>query len=306
MKNYYDILGVSESATLDEIKKSYRKLAKKYHPDHNNGDKESEARFKEISEAYNTLSKPKKREEYDMMRKYGQHAFAGSGGNGFNGEDFSQFFRQGPGGSRFEFRTSGDGNFSGFEDILSSFFGGDRFDGMNQGFTQKVRPTKGQDVHSTITIPFMDAVNGCQRMLTIGSSNKRIKVNIPRGIDDGGKIRLAGQGMPGYNGGPNGDLIITVKVMSDQNFKRDGNNIYTSVTISFIDAIKGTKVPVKTLTKNIMLTIPAGTQPGTKMRLKGQGLTVGGKVGDQFVEIQVEIPKTLTEKQKKFLDEWEE
>ena len=136
-------------------------------------------------------------------------------------------------------------------------------------------------------------------------TSKKLKVKIPKGIDDGGKIRLAGQGQPGYNGQRSGDLIITVRVMPDQNFERNGNDVYTSVKISFVDAIRGAKVLVKTLTKQVTLSVPAGTQPGTKMRLKGQGLAVGGKQGDLFVTIDVEIPKNLTDKQRKLLEDWE-
>ena len=304
MKNFYDILGVAENASAEEIKKVFRRLAKKYHPDRNKGDQEAEAKFKELSEAYETLSDKKKRDEYDMMRKYGAQAFAG-GHPGNGSADFSQFFRQGPTGSnRFEFSMGGDG-VEGFEDIISSLFGGNGGRNQQNPFaSRRARPQKGSDIHASITIPFMDSVEGTERFVTIQPSGKKLKVKIPSGIDNMGKIRLAGVGSPGYNGGQNGDLIITVKVMDDKNFKRDGNNIYTSVTISFIEAIQGCKVKVKTLTKSIMLSVPSGTQPGTQLRLKGQGLAVGGQVGDQFVEVKVDIPKTLTDKQKKLLDEW--
>jgi DnaJ-class molecular chaperone len=130
-------------------------------------------------------------------------------------------------------------------------------------------------------------------------------VKIPKGIDDGGRVRLQGQGMPGLYGGRNGDLLIMVRVMPDQYFKREGNDVHTSVEVSFVEAIKGCRKEVRTLTKTVSLTIPPGTQPGTKMRLKGMGLEVGGLTGDQYVEVKVTLPTTLTEKQKKLIEEWE-
>ena len=327
-KNYYDILGVSESASQDEIKRAFRSLAKKYHPDRNPGDKTAEAKFKEISEANETLSDPKKRSEYDMMLKYGAFtgAGAGRGAGGFCGADFdfSDFFRQGTGGrggfQTFRFSSSG---FDNIEDILSSFFGGrgspfgsraeDPFATQTEDlFTGRrgrrpSRTLKGADLRITLSVSFMEAINGTERKLKIHQTGKTLSIKIPAGIEDGGKIRLAGQGMPGpqgTHGGVNGDLIITVRVMPDQQFERKGNDIYTSATISFKEAILGCKIQVKTLTKTVALTVPPGTQPGRKLRLKGQGLTVGESHGDLYVEIKVEIPKTLTEKQRKMLEEW--
>jgi DnaJ-class molecular chaperone len=322
-KNYYDILGVSENASQEEIKKAFRNLAKKYHPDRNKGDKTAEAKFKEISEAYETLSDPKKRQEYDTMRKYGAFAGAGqSGGFSGSGFDFSDFFRQGSGGrggfQTFRFSSTG---FDNIEDILSSFFGGgggsfagaaedpfttnveDMFTGRSTRRPGRVR--KGADLKASLTISFLEAINGTQKTLRIRQTGKTLNVKIPKGIEDGGKIRLAGQGMPGPSGGKNGDLIITVHVMPDQRFRREGNDIYTSVTVSFKEAILGTRKMVHTLTKKVMLHIPPGTQPGTKLRLKGQGLAIGGTTGDLYVEVKVEIPRTLTEKQRKLLEEWE-
>jgi len=310
-KNFYDILGVSENASPEEIKKAFRTLAKKYHPDRNPGDKASEEKFKEISEAHETLSDSKKKAEYDTMRKYGAFAGAGAGpgGAGFRdaGFDFSDMFRQGAGGrggfQTFRFGSSG---IDGLEDIISSFFGGaDPFAGTRT--RRRPRMQKGADLTANLSISFMEAVNGTKRTITIGQTGKKLAVRIPKGIEDGGKIRLAGQGMPGPmgpRGGNNGDLIITVRVMQDEQFRRDGNDIHTSVTVSFKEAILGCKVNVKTLTKTVALTVPPGTQPGTKMRLKGQGLAVAGSQGDLYVEIKVEIPKTLTEEQRKMLEGW--
>ena len=314
-KNYYDILGVKEDASADEIKKAFRKLAMKYHPDRNPGNAEAEAKFKEISEAHETLADPKKRSEYDNFRKYG--AFAGAGGpqGGFGGQagfDFSEMFRQGSGGrGGFQtFRFGGDMN--GFEDILSQFFGGGMGGATFRGGTRRPRKRRGRDLRATVTVSFKEAIQGTKKRLRLKQTGKTLDIKIPAGITDGGKVRLRGQGLPpmqaipGQPAGPNGDLIVTVRVMSDQHFERKGNDIYTQVTVSFKDAILGAKKEVRTLNKTIKVTIPPGTQPGAKLRLKGLGLAVNGNQGDQYVVVNVEIPKAsdLTEKQRKMLEEW--
>ncbi len=307
-KNYYDILGVGETASDEEIKKKFRSLAKKYHPDKNRGDKVAETKFKEISEAYDTLSDKKKRQEYDTIRKYGG-SFAGArpgGGGGFpGGFDFSDFMSQGQGGQGgFQSFRSGGGSINGMEDLLSQLFGGSQSQG---GFGRRRQQIpKAQDLTATLSVSFMEAAKGSNKKIHINQNNKVLNVKIPAGIENWGKIRLTGQGMPGYRGQKNGDLIITVQVMSDKNFERKGNDVYTKVNISFKDAILGTKTKVKTLTKTIMLAIPPGTQPGTQMRLKGQGLSVADKQGDLFVKILIEIPTTITDEQKKILEEWGE
>lgn len=309
-KDYYDVLGLQENASDIDIKKTFRKLAKKFHPDRNPGNKRAEARFKEISEAHETLSNSKKRAEYDQLRKYGAFTGASAGGPdqghpGMGDFDFNQFVN----------RRSANGNgFSSFSagfdlnEILAAMMnqaGGSyrtsRGSNPFGGFAQQ--PQKGADLLSELSIPFMEAINGGQRIIQL-SNGRKLKVKIPAGIADGGKIRLAGQGQPhphGPNAGPNGDLIVKVKVMPDQKFERKGNDIHSKVEISFKEAILGTKVDVHTLTKKIRLSIPAGTQPGTVMRLKGQGL--GG--GDQFVEIKVIIPTDLTDEQRAIIEGWE-
>ena len=312
-KDFYKILGVAEDAEPAEIKRVYRRLAKKYHPDRNKGDPQAEAKFKEVSAAYETLSDTKKREEYDLMRRYG--AFAGGPQGGFanaggsdpfaGGFDFSKFMPGGQGGSR-TFRFSNLDDMGSLEDLLGSFAGGlsgaeDMFGGQR---AQRTR--RGRDVATTISIPFREAVYGVTKSLRPIGSGEKLRLRIPAGIEDGGKVRLRGQGQPGLYGGRNGDLIITVRVMPDKDFERKGNDIYSSVEISFIEAINGCKKQARTLTRVVSLTIPPGTQPGTKLRLKGMGLGVGGVSGDQYVEIEVTIPKTLTDKQKRLLDEWEE
>lgn len=314
-KDFYNLLGVAEDAPADRIKKAYRSLAKKFHPDRNQGDTTAEAKFKEVQEAYSVLSDPKKREEYDLMRKYGSYTGAGQAGFGADGMtdfDLSDLLRGGSGGRRvFRFSTSGDaGEPEDLEDLFGSFFGAQgrrrpgRPTGAEEMFTGN-RTRRGADLATSIPVSFAEAVSGATKTLHAHGSDKTIRVKVPKGIDDGGRIRLKGQGMPGLYGGRSGDLIITVRVMPDQYFRREGNDVHTSVEISFIEAIKGCRKEVRSLTRTIALTIPPGTQPGTKLRLKGMGLEVGGVTGDQYVEVKVTLPTTLTEKQKKLVEEWE-
>ncbi|MBK7143440.1 MAG: J domain-containing protein [bacterium] len=294
-RDFYQILGVTETASQDEIKKQFRKLAKQHHPDRNKGDKSAEAKFKEISEAYDTLSDDKKRAEYDTLRRYG--AFSGQGGPQ-GGFDPTQFRRGNPG-------SAGEEN---WEEILSQFFGGDSpFTGggsrTRRRSSRQMPPQPGRDIEAEIIIPFMEAVTGTTRIIQVGS--KKLNVRIPAGIDDNGRIRLAGQGEPGVNNGHSGDLLITVHLSPDPYFTRKGDDIYSSIEIPFTEAILGAKRSVRTLTKTVTLTIPPGTQPGAMLRLKGQGINANGTVGDQYVEVKVTIPKNLTDKQKKMIEEWE-
>ncbi|MFZ1685030.1 MAG: J domain-containing protein [Candidatus Zixiibacteriota bacterium] len=296
--NYYERLGIKADASQDEIKKQFRKLAKQYHPDRNPGNKEAEATFKGLSEAYETLSDPAKRKEYDLILQYGPGAAQGAGAQGF---DFGNFGRSGRHGT---VHVDGSGDAADWDEILSSFFGGDTGASGGRRTRTTRRPQAGQDLQAELTVSFMEAVKGTSRMVQVGP--RKLKIKIPAGIDNGGKIRLAGQGEPGIHDGPNGDVIIAIIVLPDAHFTRDGNDIHSTIEISFVDAIKGAKKSVKTLEQTLSLTIPPGTQPGAKLRLKGQGLHVNGTAGDHIVEIQVTIPKTLTEKQKKLLDEWDQ
>ncbi len=310
-KDYYKILGVEETASQAEIKKVFRKAAKKFHPDHNPNNKRAEEKFKALSEAYDTLSDEKKRQEYDMMRKYG--AFGGhpggptghpGGPNPFGGFDLNDLMRGAGGSVRF---SNGGGGAGGFEDIFGSMFGeaqGHRPRSPRRTRTRRPVPD-GWDTAATVTITFREAIDGTTKILSMADGGKKIRVKIAAGVEDGSQIRLSGQGQPSPYGGRNGDLIITVRVMADKDYKRVGNDIHSSIEISFVEAIKGCKQKVKTLTRTVALTIPPGTQPGTKMRLKGMGLAVDNQTGDQYVEIKVTIPTTLTDDQKRLLDEWE-
>jgi DnaJ-class molecular chaperone len=318
--DYYDTLGVSENASPDEIKRTFRTLAKRYHPDRNPDDTAAEARFKEISEAYDTLSDTKKKAEYDTMRKYGAFAGQPGGGGGFGGGgggggDFSQFFHQGAGRGGFQtFGGGSTGGIDGLDDILAQFFGGggggggfgSPFGGQRRQRSRPARPTRGHDAHAWIKISFLESVTGTKRTIRGKTTGKKLAVKVPAGIDDGDKIRLKGQGRPGRLGGANGDLIITVTVMADQQFERKGNDVHTRVNVPFTTAILGGKVTAKTLTKSVSLSIKPGTQPGTKLRLKGMGLAVGDATGDQFVTVEVEIPTSISDRQRDLLEHWEE
>jgi len=365
-KNYYDILGVPENASEADIKKAFRKLAMKYHPDRNPDNKESESRFKDISEAYDVLGDDKKRQQYDTMRKYG--AFAGAGG-GFDprqagradGFDSSQFGQS--------FRYEDMGGFGSFADIFSSIFGGEDMFSRMRGGPRKPQRRRGSDLVIKIPVTFKEAIKGatktirmnkpvtcnvcggtgeqagagqqvcpqcggrgtvayeqgafsvtrpCPRCLGKGmipgkpcskcggsgrmKEKKKFKIKIPAGINDEGRIRLRGQGNPGINGGPDGDLIIVVSVGKDQQFDRQGNDIYTKVEISYPRAVLGGKIPVTTLTRKINLNIPPGTKAGTKLRLKGMGLSVNGTQGDQYVEIDIAVPSDVTPEQRELLE----
>ena len=348
-RDYYDVLGVSKTASEDEIKKAYRSLAKKYHPDLNPNNKEAEEKFKEVNEAYETLSDQTKRSQYDQFGHAGAQGF-----NGFNGA----------GG------FSGAG-FGGFEDIFSSFFGG----GRQTSAHNSNRPRQGDDLEQSITIDFQESIDGCKKEIKItiddecstcggtgafskndinvcgrchGSGSvvveqnsifgrvqtqttcpkcggrgqeitrkcekcngkgrirktKDITINIPAGIADGMSMRLEGKGQAGYNGGPNGDLYVNVRVRPHKEFKREGDDIYLEIPISFTQAALGDNVEVPTPYGNVTLKIPAGTQPKTKFRLKGKGArnVRSGSFGDQYVIVNVEVPTNLSGEEKSLIE----
>lgn len=348
-RDYYDVLGVSKTATDDEIKKAYRSLAKKYHPDLNPDNKEAEEKFKEVNEAYETLSDQTKRSQYDQFGHAGAQGF-----NGFNGA------------SGF-----GGAGFGGFEDIFSSFFGG----GRQTSPRNSTRPRQGDDLEQTITIDFQESIDGCKKQIKVtvddecsacggtgafskndihvcdrcrgtGSvvveqnsifgrvqtqttcpkcggrgqditkkcdkcngkgrirKTKDITVTIPAGIADGMSMRLEGKGQAGYNGGPNGDLFINVRVRPHKEFRRDGDDIFLEVPISFTQAALGDSIDVPTVYGNVSLKVPAGTQSHTKFRLRGKGAknVRGGGFGDQYVTVIVEVPTNLNSEEKYLIE----
>jgi molecular chaperone DnaJ len=323
VKDYYDILGARRNASPEEIKKAYRKLARKYHPDVNPGDKAAEERFKEISEAYHVLIDPEARQKYDTI---GHRAFA-------EGFDFASFWdrvaRETGFGFGFDpFGRAGMGGFGGLEDLFGGAFG---------GFQAQARASqRGSDLTYNMEVDFMEAAHGTTRHLNLEKESicgscggagqtaagvcrvcfgrgrtkeaQRVNVKIPAGVDTGSKIRLRGKGEPGLNGGPPGDLYIITRVKPDPVFARQGADVFVNVPITVGEAVAGAKVKVPTIDAPTTMTIPPGTQGGQKFRLRGKGIKKlkGSGRGDQYVTVQVTIPKDLDERSRELLREFEE
>ena len=284
-KDYYDIIGVKKTASDDEIKKAYRALAKKYHPDKNKGNKDAEAKFKQISEAYTVLGDKEKREQYDRLGREAFHFPGGGGGGPFGGFDFSQFTQAGgPGsGARSYTRTRRGGGGGSFTDIFSDLFGGGG--GFEPG------PQRGSDVEAEVTIDFRDAVLGTTMELSIGRGGATpdgVKVKIPEGVKDGQKIRLRGKGAPGTDGGPPGDLNLLVHVRPHPFFERRGDDIHIELPITAGEAIRGAEVEVPTIHGPVRARIPAGTQSGQTFRISGKGVK---NKGDHYYRAIVHVPK---------------
>ena len=357
-RDYYEILGVKKGASADEIKKAYRALAKKYHPDKNPGDKAAEERFKEIQEAYDILSNPQKRTEYDQIRE--------AESRGFNFGDMGDFSSSGGRGGRR--KGFGFEDFGGLGDLFSRFF--DRGERVR---SSKYGPTRGNDITIELDVPFENAISGWDTVVTVpreedcpscrgtgaqpGTSTqtcpecggngtvqsvqggfalsrpcprcygrgtiievpcttcggrgqvqqtRRISIKIPPGVDDGMKIRVPGQGETGVAGGPRGDLYIIPRIMGHRFFKRKGDDIYCDVTVDFVQAILGVTIMVSTIDGKVRLKIPPGTQPGALLRLKGRGIKKRGGIGrgDQFIQVNVSLPKYITPEQRELLNQF--
>jgi DnaJ-class molecular chaperone len=276
-KSYYDILGVKKDASDDEIKKAYRNLAKKFHPDKNKGDKNAEAKFKEISEAYAVLGDKEKRTQYDRL---GSEAFSGNpfagGANPFT-DFFSGAGRARRGGRRATTTTSAD-----FTDIFSDLFGGR---GGAAGFD--FGPQRGGDLEAEATIDFRDAVLGTTMELHIGE--ERVRVKIPEGVKDGQTIRIRGKGTPGSDGGTAGDLNVRVHVRPHPFFERRGDDIHINLPITLGEAINGGEIEVPTIHGPVRAKIPPGTQGGQTFRLSGKGV----RKGDHYYRVEIHVPRDL-------------
>jgi molecular chaperone DnaJ len=364
-KDLYNILQIGEKATPEEIKKAFRKLAKTYHPDTHPGDTAAAERFKEISMAYEVLSDPAKRKQYDQLRTYGPGAAGGfQGGPGYQGWDFGGTSGRRHSGRGFSFEDLG-----GFGDLGDIFK--DLFDLGGTGRGGAPGSRRGQDILSDITVPFDTAIAGgkiiievpledvcptcsgsgaepgsdtsacpdchgqgflsfaqgafavnrpcprcygrgkiiarpcrtCQGQGTV-RRRRRISVRIPPGVEDGSRIRLRGQGQPGTNGGPAGDLLLNVRVERHRFFQRRGQDLLCRVPINIALATLGGRLRVRTLDGKVELKIPPGTQSDTTFRLKGKGLSLNGKKGDQLVTVLVNIPRDLNERQRELMEKF--
>lgn len=293
--DYYKILGLEKSASADDIKKAYRKLARKYHPDMNPNDKEAEKKFKEINEANEVLSNAENRAKYD---KYGE--------NWKHGEEYERAQQQ----QRQQYSGGGfsGGDFGGGGEDFSDFFQS-MFGGAGGGFGRSSRGSasgkfKGQDVSAELTLSLRDAAKTHQQTFDI--NGKKVRITIPAGVYDGQQIKLKGHGNPGVNGGPNGDLYITFNIAEDKDFKREGDNLRSSVEIDLYTAVLGGNVTIHTLDGSVNLKVKPETQNGTTVRLKGKGFPVykkDGQFGDLYVTYTVKIPTNLTEKQKELFQQ---
>jgi curved DNA-binding protein len=307
-EDYYQVLGVDKKASADEIKKAYRKLAVKWHPDKNPNNKAAEEKFKKISEAYAVLSDAKKREEYDQFGSADRYRQQYSQEDIFRDFDLDEILRSfgfGSGRGRTTFRTSrrGGGPQDYEEDPFAGIFGGG---GGGRHYANM--PQKGQDVEYNLSISLEESVMGSDKKISLQMENRieDINVKIPPGISSGKKLRLPGKGLAGYNGGQNGDLYLNINVMSHPIFARAGNDLYIEKTIKFTQAALGTTIDVPTLegaTKR--LKIAPGTQNNTKIRMKGYGVPglKGSLKGDQYVKINIEVPKKLTDRQIKLVEQ---
>ncbi|MGE0527031.1 MAG: DnaJ C-terminal domain-containing protein [Bdellovibrionales bacterium] len=302
-KDYYSVLGVSRQATADELKKAYRKLAMKFHPDKNPGDKAAEERFKEATEAYDVLGDVKKRQVYDQFGHAGFQQ-GGAGPNPFQGFGGFQGFDPRQGGPE------------GFQDMFSDFFGefftggaqqaGETWGGR-RGFRQEAR---GADLRYTLTITLEEAATGCEKRISFvrqrggKEESAKLSITVPAGVKSGQRLKLRGEGDGPANTGKPGDLYVIINFQDHVLFKRKDNDVLMELPISFVDALLGTQVEVPTLTGKAMLNIPPGTHPGQIFRLKGKGFPdIGGYApGDMLIKIVVDVPNSVSEEERQWLE----
>lgn len=294
--DYYSILGVNKNASEEDIKKAYRKLARKFHPDLNPNDKEAKTRFQQINEANEVLSNPENRKKYDEYGEHWKHAEEYE-----KAKQAQQQYQYQPGGggggSQWQEGYTGDFDEGMFSDFFGSMFG-------NRQSGRRQSKFKGEDYNAEVNLTLREAYTTHQRTFTINGEN--VRITIPAGIANGQKIKLKGRGGAGVNGGPAGDLYITFVIADDPDFKRMDNDLYTTATLDLYSAVLGGETTVNTFTGKAKVKVHAGTQNGTKMRLKGKGFPVykqEGEFGDLFVTFNVQIPTHLTEKQRELFTE---
>jgi len=327
-KDYYNVLGINKSATEKEIKSSYRKMARKYHPDVNPGDATAEEKFKQISEAYDVLSDSEKRKKYDQFGDAWK--YAGQGGQDFGGQAGG-----GMGGGRQGGRVNMGGQEFDISDLLGDIFGGGggRGGGMRGGFRRQTAPTRGEDMSYEVEITLEEAYHGTERTLqlavheacptcggagmvenrpcpTCGGAGvverpKTLTVKIPKGVQDGAKIRLAGKGGPGMFGGPPGDLYLIPRILPNPRFERKGDDLYTDAAVPFTAAVLGGDVEVQTMGDPVHVHVPAGTPSGQTLRLRGKGMPIlrSDAHGNLYVRVKITVPKHLTDEQRRLMEE---
>ena len=310
-KDYYKILGIPKSASQDEIKKAYRKLAVKYHPDKNAGDKTAEAKFKEINEAHEVLGDAEKKRRYDELGS-NWNAYQGSGQQSQGGFDWGKYQQQYGGSQGGQTYSTNFGDFSGsfggsggggFSDFFEAFFGGAGFGGGKQRSSGKRQALKGEDMQAELQVTLEDAYNGAEKVFEIGGQT--IKLKLKKGVTDGQILKLAGKGYPGHNNGSNGDLLLTIKVAKHPLYNRIDDDLYMDLPLDIFTAVLGGKLDVSTLKGKIKITIPPETSNGKTLRLGGLGMPKYGKDsqhGDLFVKIDLETPKNLTPEEKKLFE----
>ncbi len=320
-EDYYEILGVPRDAPEGEIRKAFRRLARKHHPDVNPGNQEAEDRFKRINEANEVLSDPEKRRKYDEFGpRWREHEewqraqeAAGTPGQPF---DWSRFGgAQGPGGTHYEYRTVREedlqdlfGDEEPFSDLFTNLFGSR---GERGGARRATRPAAGRDVESPVEVTLQEAYAGATRLLEMqlpDGQTRRLEVRIPPGVDEGSRVRVAGQGSPGKAGGPPGDLYLVVSVLPDPRYERRGDDLHTRVTASLQTLLLGGEVQVPTPDgRRLALAIPAGTQDGRVFRLRRQGMPRAGRPeqrGDLFAEVHARLPERLSPRERELLEEF--
>ncbi len=304
-KDFYAILGVPQDADATAIKKAYRKLARKEHPDQNPGDAKAEQRFKDIGEAYAVLSDTEQRQQYDAIRSmtHGGARFraggpGGGGGAGFE-DVFSSMFGGGGAGPGVRFSTGGGGAQPNLEDILGGMFGGGG--PAYGGFGAPAGPRRGANITARTTLSFRDAVEGAT--VTLSTGNGRITTRIPAGVRDGQKIKLAGKGAPGDQGAPAGDLVLTVEVEKHPVFGRDGDNLTVDLPVTFAEAALGATVSVPTLSgEPVKVRIAPGTPSGRVLRVKGRGVPRKDHHGDLLARVNIVVPQRLTDEARKAVE----